>query len=84
MEKIAQEERRQDGNIESSFAPGIYKPTKPGTDPLNDTGDAIHPDPSEHSNRLSIVPTECRDLPDSSKFLPCHYFTYFAGTSTGG
>ena len=32
----------------------------------------------------AIEPSEREGLPNSALFLPCHYFTYAAGTSTGG
>ena len=68
MLKIGKVEKRL-GAAESSFAPCIYKPTKPGLD----DGDFGTP-----------VATRSEGLPNSALFLPCHYFTYAAGTSTGG
>jgi hypothetical protein len=32
----------------------------------------------------SLIPTASNDSDDISGFLPCHYFDYIAGTSTGG
>ncbi len=73
MDKIGEEEKRLDPNIQSSFAPHEYKPmpakTVGGLDDLE--GDAIDA-------------TATQGLPNSSLFLPCHYFTYAAGTNTGG
>ena len=70
MDKIGEEEKRIDPTIQSSFAPCDYKP-KPsrGLDGVEADG---------------VIATATEGLPNSSLFLPCHYFTYAAGTSTGG
>lgn len=74
MDKIGEEEKRLDPNIKSSFAPHDYKPMpKKTSGPLDDS--EIDDD---------VVATTTQGLPNSSLFLPCHYFTYAAGTSTGG
>lgn len=83
MMEIGDEEARlgaDDGLGESSFAPREYKPRRRGS--LND---------AEYSNDFEPTPTRevNRDgstvrLPNSSLFLPCHYFNYAGGTSTGG
>lgn len=70
MDKIGEEEKRLDPTVKSSFAPFDYKPTS-----------KRELDDSEADN---VVATETQGLPNSSLFLPCHYFTYAAGTSTGG
>ena len=81
MEKIGEEERRI-GTTQSSFHPFMYKPArlKERIGCLIESEEQID---SAAPLDLSIfeypVPTK-----DSSLFLPCHYFTYIAGTSTGG
>lgn len=72
MNKVGDEEKRndrEDGCAESSFSPRLYKPNR------------IHTDSSQDE-----IPTgtDIAGLPNSSLYLPCHYFTYAAGTSTGG
>lgn len=77
MEKVAIEERRIDPAIKSSFSPCMYKPTKTGftTPYTNNTA----------SFKASMVTeTNPSGLSNDSLFLPCHYFDYGAGTSTGG
>ncbi|KAL8942731.1 MAG: hypothetical protein Q9216_001479 [Gyalolechia sp. 2 TL-2023] len=73
MNKIGDEEGRLDelegrkGKTKSSFAPGVYKPTRP--DPATNRG---------------FQASDTKNLRNSSLFLPCHYFDYAVGTSTGG
>lgn len=78
MNKIGDRERLL-GETESSFSPCDYRPT---------TGRSSHSydeDPqSPGLERDAIIATATHNLPKSSLFLPCHYFTYAAGTSTGG
>ena len=73
MDKIGEEEQRRDSTVKSSFAPFDYKPTS-----------KIPPRGLNDSEADGVVATETQGLPNSSLFLPCHYFTYAAGTSTGG
>lgn len=73
MDKIGEEEKRLDPTIESSFAPYEYKPVPRKT-----------PGGLDVSVVDSVAATATQGLPNSSLFLPCHYFTYAAGTSTGG
>lgn len=71
MNKVGDEEKRMDrddGSAESSFSPCLYK-------------QRISTDSSEEE--IQSAPNLV-DLPNSSLYLPCHYFTYAAGTSTGG
>ena len=79
MEKIGHIEKTLDASVESSFFPCSYRPTSSMT-PKAKEGSAR----SLLSESDAIIATSSRDLPDSSLFLPCHYFTYAAGTSTGG
>ena len=72
MNKIGDEEKRLDSKIESSFAPSEYKPMSKRSSECDD------------SELDGVVATATQGLPNSSLFLPCHYFTYAAGTSTGG
>lgn len=73
MDKIGEEEKRLDPTVNSSFAPFDYKPRSKST-----------PGGLDDSEADDIVGTATQGLPNSSLFLPCHYFTYAAGTSTGG
>jgi hypothetical protein len=84
MNKIGAEERRLDRNTVSSFYPCMYKPRSKELEPQpsrNGDGSAKALDPRE-----STIPvaTPTAGLLDSSLFLPCHYFQYTGGTSTGG
>ena len=83
MRKIGIEERRLDKRIESSFSPHLYKPTKAKyTDRRWWRKDS---EAAKSANADDVVGTKIHK-PDafSSLFLPCHYFDYAAGTSTGG
>ena len=77
MDKIGIEERRIESAISSSFSPCMYKPTKVRFS-TRYSGDKVLSEPT--------VATEANPigLLDDSLFLPCHYFDYGAGTSTGG
>lgn len=87
MNKIGEEEKRpkrDDEPAESSFTPCQYKHVDA------DYRD-FHQDPSlprrttaTESAGAHVVATPVNGLPNSALFLPCHYFTYVAGTSTGG
>lgn len=71
MNKVGDEEKRldrEDGCAESSFSPCLYKPRA-----LTDSSEDGIPSA-----------TNSEGLPNSSLYLPCHYFNYAAGTSTGG
>lgn len=77
MEKVGIEERRIDPAIKSSFSPCIYKPTKVGfSTPY--TKDV------ESFEANVVTETNPSGLSNDCLFLPCHYFDYGAGTSTGG
>ena len=90
MNKIGDEEKRLDdgdGLSESSFAPCLYKPMmSTRTDKSRGGQERPRSSSSRASQALeaSVVPTATKGLPYSALFLPCHYFTYVAGTSTGG
>ena len=73
MNKIGDEEQTLDPTVKSSFAPYDYKPV-----PKTPSGCL------DGSEEDGVVATATQGLPNSSLFLPCHYFTYAAGTSTGG
>ncbi len=75
MNKVGALERRL-GNAQSSFSPCDYKPIK--TNPMERSRHEAPPLTD------MTVGSPSHDLPYSSLFLPCHYFTYAAGTSTGG
>lgn len=73
MDKIGEEEKRLDPTVKSSFAPHDYKPMPKKTSSGLDDSEVD-----------GVVAAATQGLPNSSLFLPCHYFTYAAGTSTGG
>jgi hypothetical protein len=85
MRRIGLEERRVDSRVESSFYPGVYKPRastgiaasdeRPGT--ANSHTQEIVGTPTTNAEGESI-------LEESDLYLPCHYFNYIGGTSTGG
>ena len=79
MNKIGDEEKALDETTESSFSPCDYKPTTANASGGN--ADSLHSNPSDAG---AVGPTESHELSNSALFLPCHYFTYAAGTSTGG
>ena len=71
MNKIGDLEKDLDETTEPSFSPCDYKPTM--IRPVN-----------ESRGSANSGPTRSYRLPHPALFLPCHYFTYAAGTSTGG
>lgn len=85
MDKIGDEERRSDRGddyAESSFAPCDYKPMIPQTAIKTMARSATE---STQSSKADVAVASATDnLSHSSLYLPCHYFTYAAGTSTGG
>ena len=83
MDMIGDEEQRsdcEDGIAESSFSPCSYKPVRR----TSATQAPDSPIGSEASDADSFDSSPTDNLPNSSLYLPCHYFTYIAGTSTGG
>ncbi|KAL8822881.1 MAG: hypothetical protein Q9191_006393 [Dirinaria sp. TL-2023a] len=82
MNKIGDEEKKYDleeGPAHSSFFPSPFRPISAQS--AMSKGAAPSPELLEGS---PIVPSPHGNLPNSSLFYPCHYFTYAAGTSTGG
>ena len=77
MEKVGIEERRIDPAIKSSFSPCMYKPTKIGFS-------TSYTEDIESFEANVVRETDPCGLSLDSLFLPCHYFDYGAGTSTGG
>ena len=77
MRRIGQEERRLDSRTESSFYPGLYKPRD--VRPLDDARPR-----TAGSQQQETIASPTEDLQEADLFLPCHYFTYIGGTSTGG
>jgi len=61
------------------YKPGSKEPELQPRHVGNSSNEAID---SEESTTAVATPTA--GLPDSSLFLPCHYFQYAGGTSTGG
>jgi hypothetical protein len=84
MNKIGAEERRLDRNTESSFYPCMYKPSSKNFGPQpRRNGDSSADTPVARESTAPVA-TPTTGLPDSSLFLPCHYFQCAGGTSTGG
>ena len=85
MTKIGEVERALDETTESSFSPCDYKPTAVNSAyTRGESADSLRSEPSDPSDVGAIGPTTTHHLPYSALFLPCHYFTYAAGSSTGG
>ena len=86
MNKIGDEEKRLDilegkaNRRTSSFAPWPYRPIGHGKQISSSNGSAK---PANTSDSETVA-TDIEELPNSSLFLPCHYFDYAVGTSTGG
>ena len=82
---IGEEEERQDQRVQSSFHPCDFKPTKFNADRFGDVPETASHQILERTDSGNIIATHCAsDVSKSSRFLPCHYFSYGAGTSTGG
>lgn len=85
MNKVGDLEKRLDEATESSFSPCDYKPTMVKSANVGGgSANSLPSDPSEPSDADAVGPTRSHRLPNSALFLPCHYFTCAAGTSTGG
>jgi hypothetical protein len=85
MNKIGEEERRIDPNTTSSFYPSIYKPKSQNTELQQISSDNnTRTNAPDTDASTTPVETPTAGLPYSSIFLPCHYFKYAGGTSTGG
>jgi hypothetical protein len=87
MKKIGKLERELDPNTKSSFHPSEYKPrrsiTSNGQAGVPGVSNGTRPElQRDHSSRPVATPID--GLAGSDLFLPCHYFTYIGGTSTGG
>ncbi|KAL8907085.1 MAG: hypothetical protein Q9207_001626 [Kuettlingeria erythrocarpa] len=83
MNKVGDEEKRlnrlegKDVKTLSSFAPWPFKAISPEWSPGS-------PKKSSDPVQTSGEDYNTERFPNSSLFLPCHYFDYAAGTSTGG
>lgn len=85
MNKIGAEEKRLDPKTESSFYPSMYKPRSRDPEPLKrSNGNGARANAPVPEDPIVVIPTPTAGLPDSSLFLPCHYFRFASGTSTGG
>lgn len=85
MSKIGDEERRidrEDGPAHSSFSPFPYKPISRVVESTSESYHSRNRFEDSDAGLYNASPTD--GLPHSSLYLPCHYFTYIAGTSTGG
>ncbi|KAE8449128.1 hypothetical protein EG329_008512 [Mollisiaceae sp. DMI_Dod_QoI] len=81
MRRIGLEEKRLEENIDSSFYPSLYKPRGVA---LEDNRPITASSNAQKVEASPKVDAEGRDLGESARFLPCHYFNYIGGTSTGG
>lgn len=85
MNKIGNEEKRIDAAMESSFSPCAYRPTVLTKDNMLFEGrPSLRSDGFDRPDTAETIASPTEGLRNSSLFLPCHYFTYAAGTSTGG
>ncbi|KAL8926793.1 MAG: hypothetical protein Q9172_001670 [Xanthocarpia lactea] len=86
MNKIGDEEKRLDilegkaTRTTSSFAPWPYRPIGHGKQRSSSNSSAK----PTNASGSDTVARDIEELPNSSLFLPCHYFDYAVGTSTGG
>lgn len=76
MEKVGIGERRIDSAAKAGFAPCMYEPTENGVS-------TPYIEDIESLEANDVTETNSRGLSYDSLFLPCHYFYYGAGTSTG-
>lgn len=89
MNKIGDVEKGptlEDGPAHSSFFPCPFRPVRaePEQGPsLSSLSHHSMRSPGSYTGSV-IVASPHGNLPNSSLFYPCHYFTYAAGTSTGG
>jgi hypothetical protein len=86
MKRVGLEEKKLDSRTESSFYPGVFKPRV--VDAVNDGRPGTA---SSRPQEIVATPTITKDaegndteLDEADLFLPCHYFNYIGGTSTGG
>lgn len=79
MNKIGDEEKRYDLDTHSSFFPSPFRPISAQSGMSKDAAGG-----PQSLGGSAIVASPHGNLPNSSLFYPCHYFTYAAGTSTGG
>jgi hypothetical protein len=83
MRRIGLEERRVDSRVDSSFYPGVYKPRASIA-----ASDERPVTANSHTQEIVGTPTTNAEgestLEESDLYLPCHYFNYIGGTSTGG
>ncbi|KAI1774593.1 acyl transferase/acyl hydrolase/lysophospholipase [Hypoxylon cercidicola] len=89
MTEIRKIEQQYDRGIQSSKAyPWRTRQTPPTDVPASETAPADEAAPAnEKTSAGEATPadeTAPADEPDLNRFLPCHYFDYIAGTSTGG
>ena len=86
MEKIARIEKELDPKTTSSFYPSEFKRSVPCPGDVEDdysTTRGAQPGAARWRAIKGIV-NSTEGLQDSELFLPCHYFSYIGGTSTGG
>jgi hypothetical protein len=79
MRRVGIYEKQLDTETQSSFSPGIYKPTEQASEQASEQGDR-----PQTGQERPVIATSTDGLDESDLFLPCHYFNYIGGTSTGG
>jgi hypothetical protein len=96
MEAVERIEKGQEEAHETSFIPRVVRNQAPnGTVGPPEAVTSSTPSRTNSAQNLGLFrrrrtdepqnPAEAAlDLPDEEGYLPCHYFDYIAGTSTGG
>ncbi|KAK4938042.1 hypothetical protein LTR10_021449 [Elasticomyces elasticus] len=83
MEKIAQMEQQNPQPAYHSFSPAPYKDPRPRSAQPSDnasTGSGSRSHQNDSSSSMSEADLKAPEY----RYLPCHYFDFIAGTSTGG
>ena len=75
MEYIAEKEEEEDDEIYHSFSPEGW-PDDVSHVPLTD-------EERTQRNHADTAEAKCRAIHKTKRYLPCHYFDYIGGSSTG-
>ena len=75
MEYIAVVEEEYDDNTYHSFSPEEW-PDNVSQVPLTD-------EEKRQIGAANTAEAKCRAISDTRRYLPCHYFDYICGSSTG-
>jgi hypothetical protein len=73
MEFIADIEQRHE--VDHSFAPEVY--------PENASQGPFTEDENQDLRDADDAEAKCRALSETRRYIPCHYFDYICGSSTG-